>query len=125
MSFCGASLLIGIVLFAKIRVDAALQSGRNFAIIVGDLGNKAKQIRERLSKSGAWSSDALSQAVWLRALNDGYPPSFGLIRAGHTICINKTSSTELTKAINSMFPWSGSSQICYAYLADYDASDFP
>ena len=40
-----------------------------------------------------------------------------------TCCIDKSSSAELTEAINSMFPWYAGSVICYAYLADYDASN--
>ena len=40
-----------------------------------------------------------------------------------TCCIDKTSSAELTEAINSMFPWYHGSEICYTYLADYDISD--
>jgi hypothetical protein len=35
-----------------------------------------------------------------------------------TICIDKTSSSELTEAINSMYDWYSASAICYAYLAD-------
>ncbi|KAI1155689.1 heterokaryon incompatibility protein-domain-containing protein [Nemania diffusa] len=35
-----------------------------------------------------------------------------------TCCIDKTSSAELTEAINSMFKWYESSTICYAYLSD-------
>src|SRR3569833_3449939 len=35
-----------------------------------------------------------------------------------TCCIDKTSSSELTKAINSMFQWYRDSFICYAYLLD-------
>ncbi|KAI6081811.1 HET-domain-containing protein [Hypoxylon rubiginosum] len=35
-----------------------------------------------------------------------------------TNCINKTSSEELTEAINSMFAWYHDSVICYAYLYD-------
>ena len=33
-------------------------------------------------------------------------------------CIDKTSSAELSEAINSMFKWYEDSQICYAYLSD-------
>ncbi|KAI1798086.1 HET-domain-containing protein [Ganoderma leucocontextum] len=33
-------------------------------------------------------------------------------------CINKTSSTELSEAINSMFAWYRDSAVCYAFLAD-------
>lgn len=35
-----------------------------------------------------------------------------------TCCIDKTSSAELSEAINSMFNWYKLSEICYAYLTD-------
>jgi hypothetical protein len=35
-----------------------------------------------------------------------------------TNCIDKTSSAELSEAINSMFSWYNDSQVCYAYLSD-------
>lgn len=35
-----------------------------------------------------------------------------------TCCIDKTSSAELTEAINSMFKWYQGAQKCYVYLAD-------
>ncbi|RYP09755.1 hypothetical protein DL764_001090 [Monosporascus ibericus] len=35
-----------------------------------------------------------------------------------TICIDKSSSAELSEAINSMFKWYRSSAVCYAYLYD-------
>ena len=35
-----------------------------------------------------------------------------------TICINKSSTTELSEAINSMFRYYERSQVCYAYLED-------
>ena len=35
-----------------------------------------------------------------------------------TCCIDKTSSAELSEAINSMFDWYQKSAICYAYLSD-------
>jgi hypothetical protein len=33
-------------------------------------------------------------------------------------CIDKTSSAELSEAINSMFQWHRKAQVCYAYLSD-------
>ena len=33
-------------------------------------------------------------------------------------CIDKTSSTELSESINSMFQWYCQAEVCYAYLAD-------
>jgi hypothetical protein len=35
-----------------------------------------------------------------------------------TCCINKTSSAELSEAINSMFGWYERAEVCYAYLSD-------
>src|ERR1700744_3232203 len=35
-----------------------------------------------------------------------------------TICIDKTSSAELSEAINSMYDWYSKSSKCYAYLED-------
>ena len=35
-----------------------------------------------------------------------------------TCCIDKTSSVELSEAINSMFRWYSDAAVCYAYLAD-------
>jgi hypothetical protein len=42
-----------------------------------------------------------------------------------TCCIDKTSSAELSEAINSMFSWYEKSDKCYAYLADVDSSTIP
>ncbi|KAK0646820.1 heterokaryon incompatibility protein-domain-containing protein, partial [Cercophora newfieldiana] len=40
-----------------------------------------------------------------------------------TCCIDKTSSSELSEAINSMFAWYRDSSVCYAFLADVGESD--
>lgn len=37
-----------------------------------------------------------------------------------TCCIDKTSSAELSEAINSMFRWYSRSAVCYAYLNDVE-----
>jgi hypothetical protein len=37
-----------------------------------------------------------------------------------TCCIDKSSSAELSEAINSMYRWYGSSKVCYAYLSDVE-----
>lgn len=39
-----------------------------------------------------------------------------------TCCIDKSSSAELTEAINSMYQWYGRAQVCYVFLADLPAS---
>lgn len=48
-----------------------------------------------------------------QAKSDGY-----LYAWVDTNCIDKTSSAELTEAINSMFAWYNRAGICYAYLSD-------
>jgi hypothetical protein len=35
-----------------------------------------------------------------------------------TCCIDKTSSADLSEAINSMYQWYRNAQVCYAYLSD-------
>ena len=40
-----------------------------------------------------------------------------------TCCIDKTDSSELSEAINSMFRWCKESKVCYAYLVDVPAGD--
>jgi hypothetical protein len=40
-----------------------------------------------------------------------------------TCCIDKTSTAELSEAINSMFQWYRQSAICYVYLADVQHTD--
>ncbi|KAJ9161518.1 hypothetical protein NKR19_g2191 [Coniochaeta hoffmannii] len=40
-----------------------------------------------------------------------------------TCCIDKTSSAELSEAINSMFAWYRQSAVCYAYLVDVPDED--
>ncbi|KAI1873054.1 uncharacterized protein JN550_003307 [Neoarthrinium moseri] len=37
-----------------------------------------------------------------------------------TCCIDKSSSAELTEAINSMYTWYANSDVCFAYLGDYN-----
>ncbi|KAI3318912.1 HET-domain-containing protein [Xylariaceae sp. AK1471] len=41
-----------------------------------------------------------------------------------TVCIDKSSSAELSEAINSMFAWYQSAKVCYVFLEDV-ASDLP
>src|SRR5436309_3001846 len=40
-----------------------------------------------------------------------------------TCCIDKSSSAELSEAINSMFAWYKESTKCYAYLADVESQE--
>jgi hypothetical protein len=40
-----------------------------------------------------------------------------------TCCIDKTSSAELTEAVNSMFSWYSTSGRCFVYLSDFDSKN--
>jgi Heterokaryon incompatibility protein (HET) len=42
-----------------------------------------------------------------------------------TCCIDKTSSAELSEAINSMFRWYKMAEVCYAFLSDCPSGDHP
>jgi hypothetical protein len=42
-----------------------------------------------------------------------------------TCCIDKTSSAELSEAINSMYQWYNKAEVCYAYLADVPSEGRP
>ncbi|RMZ12230.1 hypothetical protein D0864_00762 [Hortaea werneckii] len=42
-----------------------------------------------------------------------------------TCCIDKSSSAELSEAINSMYAWYEEAAICYAYLSDVPSTDKP
>lgn len=42
-----------------------------------------------------------------------------------TCCIDKTSSAELSEAINSMYQWYQNSSLCIAYLSDYPSEKVP
>ena len=40
-----------------------------------------------------------------------------------TCCIDKSSSAELSEAINSMFRWYRNADVCYAFLSDVNADE--
>jgi hypothetical protein len=42
-----------------------------------------------------------------------------------TCCIDKSSSAELSEAINSMFAWYKGAEVCYVYLSDLTEAPFP
>jgi len=42
-----------------------------------------------------------------------------------TCCIDKSSSAELSEAINSMFQWYQAASVCYAYLEDVPPGEDP
>ncbi|KAH7909485.1 heterokaryon incompatibility protein-domain-containing protein, partial [Hygrophoropsis aurantiaca] len=56
----------------------------------------------------------------VQAIKDGY--RFVWI---DTCCIDKSSSAELSEAINSMYSWYQNAEVCYAYLDDVPSSENP
>ncbi|KAJ0305620.1 hypothetical protein COL516b_005317 [Colletotrichum fioriniae] len=72
-------------------------------------------------------------SIWQRATSRaGFVKILNTCRLAHqhklqyawvdTCCIDKSSSAELTEAINSMFKWYRRADICYAWLSDLDPS---
>lgn len=58
------------------------------------------------------------QNFFKQALKDGYEWVWV-----DTCCIDKTSSAELSEAINSMYKWYRDAVVCYAYLEDLEQSE--
>lgn len=53
-----------------------------------------------------------------QAQMQGTPKQLTIKKWIDSCCIDKTSSAELSEAINSMFKWYQKAQVCYAYLSD-------
>jgi hypothetical protein len=77
-------------------------------ILLNDLQSPPSQ----LSSKAGWSKVKNTCDC---AIQDGY--DYAWI---DTCCIDKSSSTELSEAINSMFRWYKQAAVCYAFLADVD-----
>ncbi|KAK4213725.1 HET-domain-containing protein [Rhypophila decipiens] len=73
-----------------------------------------------LAISDTFPNDSKIDGCCARAHQDGY--EYVWI---DTICIDKSSSAELSEAINSMFDWYYNSGVCYAYLSDVDPGEDP
>ncbi|RMY13029.1 hypothetical protein D0868_02241 [Hortaea werneckii] len=65
---------------------------------------------ERAKAKSGWQK---IEYVCRQALNDGLERAWV-----DTCCIDKSSSAELSEAINSMFKWYECSEVCYVYLCD-------
>ncbi|KAB5560105.1 heterokaryon incompatibility protein-domain-containing protein [Coniochaeta sp. 2T2.1] len=89
--------------------------------------------------SHTWGDDEVTFKDWENPSQARQKAGFAKIRGvcskalGHNIdwvwvdtnCIDKTSSAELTEAINSMFDWYAQAEICYAYLSDVPSANAP
>ncbi|KLU81719.1 hypothetical protein MAPG_00803 [Magnaporthiopsis poae ATCC 64411] len=72
----------------------------------GSLLECGKSGLEKVLKSAELAAQNDYQYIWIDAC-----------------CIDKSSSAELSEAINSMFDWYQRSAVCYAFLSDYQARD--
>lgn len=93
----------------------------NYAILSHTWGDVEVEFWEYVSPSS--TSDRIQQYHKLhyactQAIEDGL--NYLWI---DTICIDKTSSSELSEAINSMFRWYADAAVCYAYLEDVSGAD--
>lgn len=74
-------------------------------VLYTDIINKTSRSREAYDKVKSACEKAIEYGfdyVWI-----------------DTCCIDKSSSAELSEAINSMFGWYSQSQVCFAFLSDY------
>ncbi|KAK0611660.1 heterokaryon incompatibility protein-domain-containing protein, partial [Immersiella caudata] len=72
-----------------------------------DVGNETKTAFDKIHKSCDIALQNGYHYIWI-----------------DTCCIDKTSSAELSEAINSMFRWYNEAAVCYAYLSDLSPSSF-
>ncbi|KAK5655760.1 hypothetical protein OQA88_5297 [Cercophora sp. LCS_1] len=70
-----------------------------------DLGSETKKAFDKIRKSCDIALQNGYNYIWI-----------------DTCCIDKTSSAELSEAINSMFRWYSEAAVCYAYLSDLPPS---
>ncbi|KAK4695010.1 hypothetical protein P7C71_g2651, partial [Lecanoromycetidae sp. Uapishka_2] len=81
-----------------------------------------EKFHEDSSRQHSFASSLSSRAGWRKiqaccdqALRDGFEWVWI-----DTCCIDKSSSAELSEAINSMFAWYRDSKVCYVFLSDVD-----
>ncbi|KAJ9134149.1 Vegetative incompatibility protein HET-E-1 [Pleurostoma richardsiae] len=102
------------------------------------LGEVGKDIPPYAILSHTWGSEEVSYRDHCEQQNltrEGYTKILGRRRVAEvdglqyiwvdTCCIDKSSSAELSEAINSMFQWYRHATVCYAYLSDVDSSEEP
>ena len=73
----------------------------------------ARQLASRHETSHR--NDSMEESSWPFDIHFSTPPSHIWI---DTCCIDKRSTAELSKAINSMYMWYGKATLCIAYLSD-------
>lgn len=88
-----------------------------YAILSHTWGNNEVTFND-VYPSGYISGSAKIDGCINQAINDGWDYIWV-----DTCCIDKSSSAELSEAINSMWAWYGAAEVCYAYLSDVHQGD--
>lgn len=107
----------------------------NFEEFIGEVGDG---IPSYAILSHTWGTEEVSYSDHINknsSSKKGYDKIHGCCRLADsegfqyvwidTCCIEKSSSAELSEAINSMFQWYRDAGICYAYLSDVNSSEDP
>ncbi|KAI0167219.1 heterokaryon incompatibility protein-domain-containing protein [Pestalotiopsis sp. NC0098] len=79
--------------------------------------------RKSLLRSKKWTKKAGAYKV-MKAVEQARDDGLDYVWID-TCCIDKSSSAELSEAINSMFKWYALAAVCYAYLSDYSVGRQP
>ncbi|PIL29956.1 hypothetical protein GSI_07867 [Ganoderma sinense ZZ0214-1] len=99
------------------KIDGSIVSGRSTAD--GDYSPTQLEVIARVHT--IWKNPNLSAKI-RDACATARKEGFRLIWID-SCCIDKTSSSELSEAINSMYAWYAGAQVCYAYLVDVAVQD--
>ncbi len=96
----------------------------NYAILSHTWGQDEISFQEMIAIMGDPSHPAAKKPGYLKITKACQKANSGGIRYAwvDTCCIDKTSSSELSEAINSMYQWYQKAEVCYALLGDLDAS---
>ena len=113
--------------------DGAEQSHHNIVNIRTAL--EARTTRDVLPKGDTTGQDGYTPTMSILSspdVSDKVRRACAIARAdGYDLmwidscCIDKSSSAELSEAINSMYSWYRHAKVCYVYLSDVDDGDFP
>ena len=94
-------------------------SDHPFAILSHTWGNDEVSFQEFSAKTGTEKA-GYSKIVRFCAEAELHKFKYAWI---DTCCIDKTSSSKLSEAINSMYAWYKEASVCYAYLSDVESDE--
>ncbi|KAI0905047.1 HET-domain-containing protein [Ustulina deusta] len=99
-----------------------------YAILSHTWGSEEVTFQDYLLVTDAYSNPNMNARIHTIKRKAGFTKIIGACKRAHadglaylwcdTNCIDKSSSAELSEAINSMYAWYRDSVVCYAYLSD-------